>query len=31
VLAKSHVVAAGPAPRPFPSGAPLKLSLDVDA
>jgi CubicO group peptidase (beta-lactamase class C family) len=31
VLAKSHVVAAGPTPRPLPAGAPLKLPVDVDA
>jgi CubicO group peptidase (beta-lactamase class C family) len=31
VLAKSRVVAAGGAPRPLPVGAPLHLTLDVDA
>jgi CubicO group peptidase (beta-lactamase class C family) len=31
VLAKRHVVAAGPAASPLPQGAPLKLPLDVDA
>ena len=31
ILAKSHVVAAGATPSPLPPGAPLKLSLDVDA
>ena len=31
VLANSRVVAAGPTPRPLPPGAPLKLSMDVDA
>jgi len=30
VLAKAHVVAAGPTPRPLPPGPPLKLA-DVDA
>ena len=31
VLAKSHAVPAGGTPMPLPSGAPLKLSIDVDA
>ena len=31
VLAKSHVVEASGVPSPLPTGAPLKLALDVDA
>lgn len=31
VLAKSHVVPAGTVAAPLPTGAPLKLALDVDA
>ncbi|HWI11112.1 MAG TPA: serine hydrolase, partial [Burkholderiaceae bacterium] len=31
VLAKSRVVPAGGAPLPLPTGAPLKLALDIDA
>ena len=31
VLAKSHVVPAGPAARPLPPGPPLQLPLNVDA
>ena len=31
ILAKSHVVPASAAPSPLPTGAPLKLSSDVDA
>ena len=31
LLARSHVVPAGPTPSPLPPGPPLKLELDVDA
>lgn len=31
ILAKARVVPAGATPRPLPSGAPLKLPVDVDA